>query len=150
MLVKGDIVIDRPVEDVFDFVADERNEPKYNHQMTVAEMLTNEPIGMGSKFHSVMQRNGVTTDMAVEYTEFDRPRRIASRIHGSNMDFNGALLFEPKGAGTKMTWLWNIELRGFYRLLGPLVRRMGERQELSIWTGLKSLMEAQAQPTRSG
>jgi hypothetical protein len=28
--IMGDIVIDRPVEDVFHFVADERNEPTYN------------------------------------------------------------------------------------------------------------------------
>src|SRR5690348_14816854 len=30
MLVQGDIVINRQIGDVFDFVADERNEPKYN------------------------------------------------------------------------------------------------------------------------
>src|SRR6266700_4799156 len=30
MVVQGDIVINRPVDEVFDFVADERNEPKYN------------------------------------------------------------------------------------------------------------------------
>jgi hypothetical protein len=40
MLVKGDIVINRPIDEVFDFVADERNEPKYNPQMTLAEMVT--------------------------------------------------------------------------------------------------------------
>jgi hypothetical protein len=31
--------------------------------------------------------------------------------------------------------------------LGPIVRRMGERQELAIWTGLKKVMEAQSQPS---
>jgi hypothetical protein len=42
-----------------------------------------------------------------------------------------------------MTWRWDIEPRGFYRLLGPLVRHMGERQERTIWTGLKRLLESQ-------
>lgn len=28
--VEGEIIINRPVEEVFDFVADERNEPHYN------------------------------------------------------------------------------------------------------------------------
>ena len=50
MLVQGDIVISRPIDEVFDFVADERNEPKYNPQMTLAEMVTQGPIGVGSKF----------------------------------------------------------------------------------------------------
>jgi hypothetical protein len=30
MHVQGDIVINRPIDEVFDFVADERNEPQYN------------------------------------------------------------------------------------------------------------------------
>jgi hypothetical protein len=28
--INGEIIIHRPVEEVFDFVADERNEPRYN------------------------------------------------------------------------------------------------------------------------
>jgi hypothetical protein len=35
--IQGTTVVARPVEDVFDFVADERNEPKYNPRMTRAE-----------------------------------------------------------------------------------------------------------------
>ena len=35
--IKGQIVIDRPVEEVFDFVADERNEPRYNPRMRRVE-----------------------------------------------------------------------------------------------------------------
>jgi polyketide cyclase/dehydrase/lipid transport protein len=147
MLVQGDIVINRPIDEVFDFVADERNEPKYNPQMTLAEMVTPGPIGVGSKFHFVM--TGVrAADSVIELTEFDRPRRLGSTTHISNMDINGTLLFEPQGQSTKMKWLWNIEPRGFIKLLGPIVRRMGERQELAIWTGLKKVMEAQSQPSR--
>ena len=33
VLIEGEIVITRPVEEVFDFVADERNEPRYNPHM---------------------------------------------------------------------------------------------------------------------
>ena len=146
MLVQGDIVINRPIDEVFDFVADERNEPKYNLQMTLAEMVTQGPIGVGSKFHCVMTGAG-TTDVAVEFTEFVRPRRLGSTSHISNMDINGTLLFEPQGQSTKLKWLWNIEPRGFLKLLGPMVRRMGERQELAIWTGLKKLMEAESLPS---
>jgi len=146
MLVQGDIVIDRPIDEVFDFVADERNEPGYNPQMTRAEMVTQEPIGVGSKFQSVMTGVGRGADMTIEFTEFDRPHRLGSATHISNggMDINGTLLFEAQGQSTKMKWLWNIELRGFSRLLAPIVRRMGERQELAIWTGFKKVMEAQS------
>jgi uncharacterized protein YndB with AHSA1/START domain len=147
MLVQGEIVINRPIDEVFDFVADERNEPKYNPQMTLAEMVTRGPIGVGSKFHAVMT-GARAADMTIEYTEFDRPRRLGSTTHMSAMDINGTLLFESQGQSTKMKWLWDIEPRGFIKLLGPIVRRMGERQELANWTGLKKVMEAQSQPSR--
>jgi hypothetical protein len=38
--IHGEIVIDRPVAEVFDFVADERNEPAYNPAMVGVEKLT--------------------------------------------------------------------------------------------------------------
>ena len=147
MLIQGDIVINRPVDEVFDFAADERNEPEYNPEMTLAEMVTQGPIGVGSKFHCVIT-GARAADMTIEYTEFDRPRRLASTAHLSSMDITGTLLFEPQGQSTKMKWLWNIEPRGFMKLLGPIVRRMGERQELANWTGMKKVIEAQSQPSR--
>jgi hypothetical protein len=43
--IEGEIVIKRPVEEVFDFAADERNEPHYNTHMRRAEQITDGPIG---------------------------------------------------------------------------------------------------------
>jgi len=147
VLIQGDIVINRPIDEVFDFAADECNEPEYNPDMTLAEKVTQGPIGVGSKFHCVMT-GARSADMTIEYTEFDRPRRLASTAHMSSMDINGTLLFEPQGQSTKMKWLWNIEPRGFMKVLGPIVRRMGERQELANWTAMKKVLEAQSPPSR--
>ena len=47
--IEGEIVIRRPVEEVFDFVADERNEPSFNERMFRAELMTPEPIAAGSR-----------------------------------------------------------------------------------------------------
>ena len=38
--IDGEIVINRPVEEVFDFAADERNEPRYNPRMLSSELLS--------------------------------------------------------------------------------------------------------------
>jgi hypothetical protein len=38
--VSGEILIERPVEEVFDFVADQRNEPIYNPRMLQSEKIT--------------------------------------------------------------------------------------------------------------
>jgi uncharacterized protein YndB with AHSA1/START domain len=144
MHVEGEILIDRPVEEVFDYVADERNEPLYNPQMTRADKVTPGAIGLGTRFQSVMTGTGREVEMTIEFTEFDRPRRITERTHMTGMDISGALFFDPVESGTKMRWVWDLQPRGFYRFLGPLVRRMGDRQERAVWTGLKRVLEQPA------
>ena len=47
--IAGDIVIERPVEEVFDFVADERNEPRFNPRILRAEKISPGPIGFGTR-----------------------------------------------------------------------------------------------------
>jgi hypothetical protein len=139
--VEGDITIERPVDEVFDFVADESNEPKYNPRMTRADRITSGPIGVGTRFNSVVTGVGPAAEMTIEFTEFDRPRRIAEEVHLANMDIHGLLLFEAVPGGTLMKWVWDLEPHGMMRFLGPLVRWIGGRQERRVWTGLKRFME---------
>jgi Polyketide cyclase / dehydrase and lipid transport len=142
MHVEGSIVIDRPVDEVFDFVADERNEPRYNAGMIRVEKLSPGPIGLGTCFEAEMISGGRRAPMTIEFTTFDRPRRLASSTRLSTMDIHGTLLFEPVPEGTRMTWRWELRPRGLLRVAGPLVRRMGQRQEQEIWAGLKRCLEA--------
>ncbi|MFC8502509.1 SRPBCC family protein [Pedococcus sp. NPDC057267] len=48
--IRGGVTIDAPVEEVFDLVADERNEPAYNPRIARAEQLGDGPVGPGSRF----------------------------------------------------------------------------------------------------
>lgn len=46
--IEGEIVIGRPVDVVFDYVADQSNEPQYNPRMVRAEKITAGPVGKGT------------------------------------------------------------------------------------------------------
>jgi len=139
--IDGQIVINRPVEEVFDFVADERNEPRYNARMRRAEQISEGPIGLGTRYRAELVSMGRTIKMDIEFTGYERPRRLASSTHMSSMDTQGALTFDPFPGGTRMRWSWELEPRGVLKLMGPVVAWMGRRQELRIWTSLKGLLE---------
>ena len=62
--IEGDIVIERPVDEVFDFVADERNEPRYNPRMLSAEKVTDGPIGEGTQFRAETATRRGSAEMA--------------------------------------------------------------------------------------
>ena len=57
----------------------------------------------------------------------------------SNMDIDGALTFDAVPEGTRMQWVWDLKPRGVLKLVSPLVARLGQRQERTIWANLKRL-----------
>ena len=141
--IDGEIVITRPVEVVFDFVADERNELRYNPQMLSAEQISPGAIGLGTRFRAETSSRGRTVEMVIEFTAYERPRRLASSTRMSGMDVHGTLTFDPVPDGTRMRWYWELTPRGLVRLLTPVIARMGRRQEEAIWAGLKRVLEGQ-------
>jgi hypothetical protein len=132
--------IRRPPGIVFDRVADSRNEPSFNSNMTSCELLTPEPVGEGSRFRAVMR--GRTT-MDVTLTEFERPRRLGSRTTSPQMETTGTITFSWDGTATTMCWDWQVRSKGWLRLLGPLFGAAGRRMEQRIWASLRDQLEAQ-------
>ena len=89
--IEGEIVIKRPVDEVFDFVADERNEPRYNPRMLHAEKVSDGPIGVGTEFRAETATRRGSAEMAIEITRYERPSRLESSTRLSNMNIAGAL-----------------------------------------------------------
>jgi uncharacterized protein YndB with AHSA1/START domain len=144
--IEGELIIDRPVDEVFDFVADERNEPRYNPRIRRVEKLSPGPIGPRTRFQAEAAALGRTVGMTIEYTIYERPRRLASSIHMATADIVGTLRFDPVPGGTRMGWSWEMRLRRLYKLLTPIIAGEGRRQERANWAGLKRFLEGRAAP----
>jgi Polyketide cyclase / dehydrase and lipid transport len=140
--IEGEILIGRPVDVVFDYVADQSNEPQYNPQMVRAEKVTPGPVGKGTRFRSAVTSRGRTAEMLIECTGYDRPKLFATTTTMAQADIRYTLRFEPAPAGTRMRWSGQVQPKGAFRLLGPVITRLGTRQEERIWTSLKKHLEA--------
>ena len=144
--IQGSTVIARPVEDVFDFVADERNETKYNPHMVRVDKMTPGPIANGTCWSATIESRGRPVDMDIEVTDYTRPSRLASTTRMSTAKIHGAVTFEPDPGGTRMRWSWELQPKGVFRLMGPVIARIGRQQEAEIWASLKRYMESTAPP----
>jgi len=140
--IDGEIVINRPVDEVFDFVADERNEPRYNPRLLRVVQISPGAIGLGTRFRAEIKTMGRALPMTIEFTGFERPRQLASRTRLSTMEIRGALTFDPVSRGTRMRWSWVIEPHGGLKLMTPMLARIGRRQEQAIWANLKRHLDA--------
>lgn len=140
--IAGEVTVAAPVEAVFDLVADERNEPRYNPRIVRAEMLTGGPVGAGARFVAEPRGMGARGEMTVTTVEYDRPHRLHNRVHSSSMQVDGTLTFEEVAGGTRLRWDWDMGLVGPMRLLSPVLALVGPRWERRNWMGLKQYMES--------
>ncbi len=168
--ISGEIVINRPIDAVFDFVADERNEALYNPELLHSDKLTDGPVGEGTRFyathtsprfHAIHHAPHLSTSlkslrrpvvMVVDITAFDRPYRMASKTTMSWSEVEGELAFEPVGAATRVRWTWDVHPRSLANLSTPVLGLFGRRSERACWRSLKRRLESTAasEPTRSG
>jgi hypothetical protein len=139
--IRGSLEIGAAVEEVFDFVADQRNEVRYNPKMIESRKITDGPIGVGTRFRATVLSRGKPLEVVIECTGFDRPHRFATRSVMAGAVATGEVRCEPIPGGTRFAWDWEVTVRGPARFAGPLVGLVGRRKERAIWTGLKRLLE---------
>ena len=135
----------RPPQVVFDVVADERN--RYDPSILDAELLTDGPIGVGTRFRSVAGGIREPVEMTVEITGYDRPRRLATTTRSPSMDIDSTLMFEPDGSGTRLRWSLEFQPCGSLRLLMPALPLIGRWQVRRVWDALEAYLEQQPQTT---
>jgi Polyketide cyclase / dehydrase and lipid transport len=120
--------IARPPEEVFDRMADARNEPSWNSQVSRSELLSGEPIGSGSRFVTVNRGK----EYAATISTYERPGALGFDVSGAPMDITAAFRLRPSGAGTVMTAEWDMRPKGAFRfvfpLMGPVIRKDLNRQ----------------------
>src|ERR1035437_8569276 len=116
--VEGEIFINRPLEAVFDYFADQSNEPQHNPRMVRADKITAGPVGKGTQFRSAAASMRHTAEMLIECTGYDRPTLLASTTTMQQADISYTLPFEPAAAGTRMRWSGQGRAQGGFQLLG--------------------------------
>jgi carbon monoxide dehydrogenase subunit G len=143
--------IERPLEEVFDFVTDARNEPQYNPRILNVEKKTGGPVGHGTRFVLMSKVMGRRTAVEYEITAYERPRLMTSRtISGLPlMDVQSIETFEPVGEGTRMRWVWEVKGRGLAgRLMVPLLARVLGRRLEGAFANIKRVLEGDASDAR--
>ena len=97
--IAGEVTIDAPIEEVFDIVADERNEPRYNPRIARAEKVSEGPVGGGACFVAEPKGMGAKGTMTLEILDYDKPHRLHNVIRSSYMLVDGTLTFEEVAGG---------------------------------------------------
>ena len=137
-VVEESIVVARPQQEVFDFLANFENLSAYDAFVTASGQVGDGPPGLGTRGRGTTRFMGQQFDWTVEFTEFEPPRRMASRSVGGKRDITATFTLEPAAGGTRV--MERLETGAMGGLLGklpdPLVNRLLGR---SLRGNLKTL-----------
>ena len=136
------VSIDRSVQDVFDFLSDPGNRPRWDTTVISEELTSPEPVGVGSTIHTRMRAFTREVDFDWRVTQFDPPTRMAVVSTAGLMPTSLRFEFAAAGDGCDVTATIEGEPDGMMRLVEPLIAG-GVRSTLA--EGLeraKNLLEA--------
>lgn len=137
-------VIDRPIEEVFDFLADGTNDPKFSPRVLEIAKTTDGPPGVGTVYKSTVKDAGMKTNREFEITEFERPTRLrwAERSKNQITATEGGYDLAPEGSGTRVTLHNVLEGHGIGKLLTPLALRAARKGADDFGRSIKAAVEA--------
>ena len=143
MRIEQTFTVARPPEAVFDYLTDPSKLAQWQTAKTSVKLLTDGPLRQGTRVRERMkQPGGKEFEQVVEFTEFDRPNRVHTHIVEGPQPIDGTWSFEPDGDSTRVRFVAEGPLRGAMRLLGPLARRMIDRQFRGYHENLRARLEA--------
>ncbi len=143
--VETSIAIDRPAEDVFAFVSDHTNAPRWQRGLLEVRRANDGPIGVGTRHTFVRTFMGRRLEASNEFTRYEPSRLVAFNATSNWLPGQGSYVVEPTGRASARL-IARVELRpsGLFRLAGSLMAAALRREVGANLSDLKGLLEAQA------
>ena len=135
--------VDRPAGDVFAFVSDQLNAPRWQRGLHEVRRTTDGPIGVGSEHVFVRRFAGRRIESRNRFVEFEPGRYVAFEIPDGAMTGRASYLVEPIDADRcHVTSTMRFNVAGWMRIAEPLLARVLERDSRRDEQTLKRLLES--------
>jgi carbon monoxide dehydrogenase subunit G len=133
------IEIARPAADVFGFLTDLDNLPRW--QPSVRDIEWKAPLELGATFAETREMLGRRARSRLEVTALEPGREFSIRVVEGPVPLTVRHLLEPTEAGTRLTLEAEGEAGGLMRLAAPIAERAAARQASQDLERLKQLLE---------
>lgn len=139
------LVIDRPVEDVWNYMTDISNMPRWEDSGAVWKQMSEGPIQVGTSIQSSITFLGRTVTFDLRVTEFEPNRvfsveAVAGRTRGTKVTY---LLVPVDDRKTTLSRVTDARFHGILKVLqpfaGPITKRTGALEARNV----KRIMESQ-------
>jgi hypothetical protein len=127
----------RPIDEVFAFLSDFTNIPKWNYYVFEVRKVSEGNIGMNTRFHQRRKTDAQT----YRITEFEPPTRVSVKTEaGSSPAFQRMLTLKDSNDGTKIVDRWALET-GRNRFVEVILSSRIKKAVFDNLNKLKELLE---------
>ncbi len=141
--VEGTVVINRPIEEVFAYIANPENASQWQGAVVEAKQTSEGPVGVGTTGQSTSHFLGRRAESTWEVTEYELNRKASLKTTSGPVSYENFATLEAVDEGTKATLAAEYEVGGFFKLAEPILARMAQRQAETDYANLKDIMEEQ-------
>jgi uncharacterized membrane protein len=144
MRVEESIEIDKPVEEVFDYLFEIENFPEWS---APAIDVRKDPAGTpkeGDTFTVVVTFLGRRLELPYEVTDYDPLRHYTHKSTGGPIPNQWSYTFNEVSGATRLRRVAQGEYGGFFRVADPLFERVLKRQVRADLETVKDLLEARS------
>ena len=135
------IHINRPIEQVFAFLADSQNLRTWQSNLIENEQLTEGPLRVGTRFREVRRTGPRQSEIQAEITDFESNKRFATRtITQPKVTVSYSL--EREDGGTRLNYKFVMLTSGMMRLLEPLIAGSIKKDTELDFQKLKHVLES--------
>lgn len=142
MQAHGSIVVARPAEAAFAFVADPANDSHWRSNLVRSSGTV---AGVGDTVSQTYSYQGRTQHVTADVTEFERPSRFTLVVH-EPLRIRLSFQFTPEGDGTRVGATISSTLTGAAALFEGRVQSEAERLIKADLQRLKTALEGAEEP----
>ena len=142
--IEQTVVINRPIEEVFAFLANPENTPLWAAAVKETKLTSEGPIGVGTTYNLVLEFLGRRIENNYEFTEYEPNSKYSNKTISGPMSEEESTTLKAVEGGTEVTITAKVDAAGLFKLAEPVVARMANRQVETDIQNLKDLLEAQA------
>lgn len=143
---ESSIEINRPLSDVFQFVADQRNNPKWNYYVTQVKKTSAGSLDVGTTFHQTRKTDAQELQI-VAYNPY--LSLSIKNIPPSKPEINRTIEFREENGGTILTDYWQLDSGHIYALQKLAKNRVKSAVQKNLLK-LKELLETGSTTLQDG
>jgi uncharacterized membrane protein len=134
------VVINQPIENVFEFVTNFRNNAKWQTDILELEMTSEGRLGIGSTYRCVNRFMGKRIETVGVITDYVTDKTYSIKITSGSVRGANNFLFEEAEDGTKVTAVGDLDM-GYFKLAKMIVKRKVNQQLKKDMLKLKYILE---------